>query len=33
MNKAIDRAFREAIEGGVFPSAELLVASNGETVF
>ena len=33
MTKIIDRTFKEAIEDGVFPSAEILVAKGDEILF
>lgn len=33
MSGAIDRAFKDAIAGGIFPAADLLVANGGEIVY
>lgn len=33
MNKAIDRAFRDALEQGVFPAADVLVAKGSEVLY
>lgn len=33
MNRNIDRAFKEAVAEGIFPSADLLVAKGGEVLF